>query len=112
MNIVYAFIGAEFNPTGNPIGGGPGYSDTITTYDYYITNKAELLNALSSAGSGDIIYVADNAEIDLTGEQDLYIPAGVTLASGRGRILSDTISWGGLLYTDTKNTYGYSLFRV
>ena len=41
---------------------------------------------------------------------DVYIPAGVTLASGRGRTLGDTISWGGLIYTDTHG--GYTLFRT
>lgn len=114
LNTTYAdpYIGAEWNPTGNPIGGGPGYSDSVRHQDadYYVTNKAELLTALSNGSSGEIIYVADWAEIDMTGEQDLYIPAGVTLASGRGRIFSDTISWGGLIFTNKKG--GYSLFRV
>jgi hypothetical protein len=112
MNTASAFIGAEFNPTGNPIGGGPGYSDSVTVYDYYVTSKAELINALSSAGSGDIIYVADDAEIDMSGEPPQNIPEGVTLASGRGRTLSNTISWGGLIYlNDTDGRGDNPLFR-
>ena len=97
-NTLYAQCGAEWNPTGNPIGGGPGYSDSITTYDYYVTTKSELLNALSVAASGDIIYIDDNAEIDMTGQSFLWIPERVTLCSGRGRTLGDRISWGGLIY--------------
>ena len=98
MNNLCAQCGAEWNPTGNPIGGGPGYSDSVSSWDYYVTTKSELLSALSAATPGDIIYVDDNAEIDVTGQPFLLIPAGVRLCSGRGRALGDTISWGGLIY--------------
>jgi PKD repeat protein len=110
--LCFSNIGAEWNPTGNPIGGGPGYSDSIRHQgaDYVVTNKSELLSALGTALSGQIIYVADNAEIDMSGESDVYIPGGVTLASGRGRTIDDTISWGGMIYTDAYG--GYSLFRL
>jgi hypothetical protein len=87
-----------WNPTGNPIGGGPGYSNIVHNWDFHVSNKSGLLHALTTASSGNIIYVADTAEIDLTGEE-LLIPGGVTLASGRGRTIEDTISWGALLYT-------------
>jgi PKD repeat protein len=107
-----ADIGAELNPTGNPIGGGPGYSDSVFTYDYYVTNKTELLNALSNASSGDVIYVADYAEINMGNTQHQVIPAGVTLASGRGRILEGTISWGGLIYTNEHDEEIEYLFRT
>jgi len=60
-----------------------------------VTNKAGLLSALSSAVAGDVIYVNDNAKIDLTSEHDIIIPAGVTLASGRG----NGTSQGALLYS-------------
>ncbi|UCG30854.1 MAG: T9SS type A sorting domain-containing protein [candidate division WOR-3 bacterium] len=101
-SICFSDIGAEWNPTGNPIGGGPGYSDSIRHQDadYYVCTKAEFLNAVANASSGDIIYVADSAEINMTGTERVFIPGHVTLASGRGRILADTVSWGGLLYTD------------
>lgn len=78
------YYGAESNPTGNPIGGGEGYDEIFTTGDYIVTNKTELLNALSLAGSGDVIYVAN--DIDLTDESYLDIPAGVTLAGNRGHL--------------------------
>ena len=79
--------GAEANPTGEPIGGGTGYSRILTPgeADTVVATKAELLGALASATSGTIIYVDDAAVIDLTGESNIAIPGGVTLASGRGR---------------------------
>jgi hypothetical protein len=110
--------GAEANPTGNPIGGGEGYTDIIEpgAADFLVSTKSELLNAIDEIASGgtsaDIvgelpirlagvtpgktIYVADEAKIDMTGEKNIVIPAGVTLASGRGRDGSP----GGLIYTD------------
>jgi len=107
------YTGAEWNPTGNPIGGGPGYSDSVRhqNADYYVTNKGELIAALAGANSQDIIYVDDNVEINLTGDE-LTIPGGVTLASGRGRVLGDTISWGALLYTDDVNDHALELFTT
>lgn len=98
--IGHSLIGAEWNPTGDPIGGGPGYSDSVRHQDsdYYVVTKAQLLSALINASSGDIIYVADSAEIEVDYPDYVLIPAGVTLASGRGRTLGDTVSWGGLIY--------------
>jgi PKD repeat protein len=112
--LCFSNIGAEWNPTGNPIGGGPGYSDSVRHQDadFYVCNKQSLLTALSAANAGDIVYVADTAVIDLTGEEDIYIPGGVTLASGRGRILDDTISWGGVLRTDDTEDPEIVLFRT
>lgn len=104
-SISFSDVGAEWNPTGNPIGGGPGYSDTVRHQDadFYVSTKEQLLSAVSNASYGDIIYVADTAEINMTGTERIFIPGHVTLASGRGRILGDTISWGGLLYTNDKS---------
>lgn len=94
--------GAEFNPTGNPIGGGAGYSNIISSQDadFVVRNKAELLNSLKNAVYGQIIYVEDTAEIDLTGESGIGIPAGVILSSGRGR----NSSQGALLFTNQIST--------
>ncbi len=91
-------FGSDANPTGDPIGGGEGYSRIISASSakYIVNNKSELLSALSAAVEGDVIYVDDNAKINLTFEHDIMIPAGVTLASGRGRAGSK----GALLYTD------------
>jgi hypothetical protein len=53
---------------------------------------AGLSAALDAAVAGDIVWVEDDAAIDLTG-QELCIPAGVWLAGGRGQGAA-----GGLLY--------------
>jgi hypothetical protein len=100
-------FGAGANPTGNPIGGGAGYSRIIDPSEAYrvVSTKSQLLSALASAASGQIVYVADTAQIDLSGSQDIIVPAGITLASGRGR----NGSLGGLIYTNTM-TYHYSSF--
>ncbi len=104
-----AKYGAGANDTGNPIGGGSGYTKIADRYsaDYYVSTRSELLSALTKATSGKMIYVADSAQIDLTGYKNISIPAGVTLASGRGR----SGSLGGLIYTsDRKSGYGYNKF--
>ena len=41
--------GCEANPTGNPIGGGEGYSDILSTGDFVVTTFQELLDALAQA---------------------------------------------------------------
>jgi hypothetical protein len=81
--------GAEAcNPTGDPIGGGPGYSKIISGTEaavkYSVSTKAELLTALNNAKSGEIVFVRKTAVIDMTGTSTVTIPAGVTLASDRG----------------------------
>jgi hypothetical protein len=72
------------NPTGNPIGGGSGYSRIITSGTVTVTNKAQLLSALQSASSGTVIFIPGTVTIDMTGTASATIPAGVTLASDRG----------------------------
>ena len=53
--------GRNSNPTGNPIGGGAGYSRIITGSEtgvkYTVSTKAELLTALKSAKAGEIVFV-------------------------------------------------------
>lgn len=68
------------------IGGRDGYDRTVSPVDADITVSTanELLEAFDDAASGDIVYVDDDAEIDLTGRR-ITVPAGITLASGRGR---------------------------
>lgn len=77
-------------------GGGAGYPDAIALNEACMTvvsTFAELENALQGAVEGDIVYIADDAAIDVTGPT-LSIPGGVWLASGRGV----NGSAGGLLY--------------
>ncbi len=80
--------GAGANPTGNPIGGGDGYTDIISRNDprvkFIVDTRSELLSALQSARSGDIIYVEGNANIDMSGYFNVRVPTGVTIASNRG----------------------------
>jgi PKD repeat protein len=81
-------FGSEVNPTGNPIGGGAGYSGIISETEagvkYVVITKAELLTALKSAKAGEVVFVQGSAVINMTGTPSVTIPAGVTLASDRG----------------------------
>jgi hypothetical protein len=92
--------------TGEPVGGA-GYSRIVTSGNITVSTKAELKNALASATSGQIIYVSPSAQIDLTGEINLAVPAGVTLAGNRGHESSP----GPLIYTNDSKTYP-SLFLI
>ncbi len=97
--------GAGVNPTGDPIGGGEGYSRMVTSgmADYVVSTGSGLLDALSRARSGDVVYVEDSAQIDLTGKKDIAVRAGVTLASGRGR----SGSTGALLFANDTTASGF-----
>ncbi len=77
--------GCEGNPTGNPIGGGEGYGDIAETGDLIVRTKDELLACLQEAEPGQVVFVPGEVEIDLAGTMGIGIPAGVTLASDRGR---------------------------
>jgi hypothetical protein len=78
-------LGAEANPTGDPIGGGEAYSRILTGGDYTVATVDELLQALESAQSGEVVYLAPDAEIDIGDRTDLIVPEGVTLAGNRGQ---------------------------
>jgi len=95
-------FGAEDNPTGNPIGGGPGYTDTLARGDFTVRAPGELRDALAKAQAGQIIFIPGDAEIDMSGQQRLSIPGGVTLASSRGWQGSS----GALVYSDRPDTPG------
>ncbi|WHI50463.1 VCBS repeat-containing protein [Microbulbifer sp. MLAF003] len=85
-------------------GGGELYGSwvSVNQANYIVSTREELQNALAQASAGQIVYVSDNAEIDLTGYWDLDIPSGVTLASGRGQ----DGALGGLLFTDEMSKRG------
>ncbi|MBI3948020.1 MAG: right-handed parallel beta-helix repeat-containing protein [Armatimonadetes bacterium] len=76
--------GAEANPTGDPIGGGAGYRRVVRQGDHAVANAEEFLAALKQAKPGQVVYVAPDAKIDLSGHVGIQIPAGVTLAGNRG----------------------------
>lgn len=78
-------FGCEANPTGDPVGGGEGYSRILDGGDVTATTAEGLVAALQQAQPGQVIYVPDGVEIDLTEYGTLAIPEGVTLAGSRGR---------------------------
>ncbi|MBR9774863.1 MAG: hypothetical protein GYB55_07585 [Cytophagales bacterium] len=72
-----------------PIGGGNGYVFPIVKGDFEATNLDELLDALAQAKSGQVVFIPDEINIDLTTrvfieKLVLEIPEGVTLAGNRG----------------------------
>ncbi len=64
---------------------GGAYDDFVYDYDYLVSTREEFLTTLEAVLPGEIIYLVDDAVIDLSGLSGLEIPAGVTLASGRGK---------------------------
>lgn len=94
-----------------PLGGGKGYTKMVTKYDYLVKTEQELIDTLKKAKAGEVVYVEDKAELDfspwvIVEEVVMEIPAGVTLASGRGKDGSE----GALLYSNAFKTE--PLFRV
>ena len=77
-------FGAEHNPTGNPVGGGEGYSDILTRGDYTVRALDGLREALAKAKAGQVVFVPGDVELDMGSHKTLAIPGGVTLASTRG----------------------------
>jgi hypothetical protein len=60
----------------------------------------ELLAALAAATAGTVIHIADDATLDLSGRENIAVPARVTVASGGGV----GGAGGALLFTDTLDT--------
>ena len=81
-------------------GGGDDYPDRVEP-DWpiaeIVSTRDELEAALSAAQPGDVVYVADDASIDLTGGSPPCVPEGVWLAGGRGR---DGLPGGELFTTE------------
>lgn len=96
----YTYAGSL--PAGVRYGGGSGYPDMIFSSDpcvsAVVSDKPGLIAALGSSSSGQAVFVANSAVIDLTGIT-ITVPAGVTLASGRGQGGSP----GGVLFQSNKN---------
>jgi PKD repeat protein len=100
--------GVNANSAADPVGGGPGYRGIITGGDYICATGGELLEALSKASSGDVIFVPSAASVDLTGSYGVSVPAGITIASDRG--LGD--SPGGRIFTSSMTAQFRHLFEV
>lgn len=88
-----------------PIGGGKGYFDSFSQGDFEVSDVEGLLQALSEAKAGQVIFVNGNAVLDLTTriyieQLVVEIPPGVTLASNRGADGSE----GALICSDTLDT--------
>lgn len=88
-----------------PIGGGSGYTNFISRGDYIAKDLDSLLDALSKAKAGQVVFIPDETEIDLTArividQIVLRIPEDVTLAGCRG----ENGSQGALLTSDALNT--------
>jgi hypothetical protein len=91
------------------IGGGDGYANTVpeSDADVVVSSLDELRSAFDGASSGDVIYVAGDAVIDV-GTNELTIPSGITLASDRGidgaaggRIETTSLEqWPGILHVE------------
>jgi hypothetical protein len=77
-------FGAYGIPTGEPLGGGKGYSDIKTSGDCTATNATEFVACLGSVTSGQVVYIPETADINLTGIYTTGVKAGVTIASNRG----------------------------
>lgn len=89
-----------------PLGGGQGYRRGLRGGDVMIGSLEELIAALAKAKPGQVVFIRSDAVIDFTefvhiDKFVLTIPAGVTLASDRGR--GD--SQGALLESDTLATH-------
>ena len=100
-DVVY---GAQADERG-PIGGGAGYMNTVTSGDHTAETLEELVAALENAEAGQVVFIPDDTEIDLTTfvhieQLVLEVPGGVTLAGNRGVDGSP----GALLYSDDLNT--------
>lgn len=100
-NTVY---GAKPDSSG-PIGGGDGYKRVVKNGDYAVKDLESLLEALSKADSGQVVFIPGETEIDLTtrvkvSRMILEVPSGVTLAGDRGY----QGSRGALLYSSAPNT--------
>jgi len=96
-------MGAAAEPR-KPIGGGPGYEPVRTSGDWVVADRRQFLDALNRLSGmepadrrGKVIYVPGDAEIDLSGQSNIVVPSGVTIASDRGRqgSLGGLISYSG-----------------
>ena len=87
------YRGAEFNPSGQPIGGGVGYDKPLTnlcsdgdSVTYTVTTVDDLKSKLGLAKCGDIVLVDTDSTLDVPADKrPIEVPAGVILAGNRGK---------------------------
>ncbi len=89
------------------IGGGDGYTEILTRGDYIAENINALVEALSKAKTGEVVFIPSGCSIDLTtyvyiDKFILKIPQGVTLASDRGYQGRE----GAMIFSDALDTRG------
>lgn len=74
-------FGAEANPTGQPIGGGAGYTAASgrEQAQFHAGTLTELQDALRNARAGEVVWIESGSSIDLADAQ-LAVPERVTLA--------------------------------
>jgi hypothetical protein len=87
------------------VGGGTGYAKITAAGDYVVKDLDGLLETLSKAKVGEVVYIPGEVEIDLTAriyveQLVLEVPGGVTLAGSRGHDGSK----GALLTSDALKT--------
>lgn len=104
MELHNRVYGAKPGKSG-PIGGKKGYANIVTMGDYIVKDLNALLNALSKAQAGQVVFIPGETEIDLTArvyieQLVLKVPGGVTLAGNRG----ENCSKGALLVSDALKT--------
>jgi hypothetical protein len=80
--------GAQADASG-PIGGGEGYTKSVTKGDFVVKDLDGLLKALDQAKAGQVVFIPGATEIDCTArvyieKLVLVVPGGVTLAGDRG----------------------------
>lgn len=88
-----------------PIGGGSDYRNITTKGDYTVKDLDTLLEVLSKAKAGQVVFIHGETTIDLTAriyieQLVLEVPEGVTLAGDRG----NNGSKGALFTSDALNT--------
>lgn len=88
------------NPTGSPVGGGPNYFQIYSGGGAVVTNETELRNELAKSSPASVIYLSPTGNFHLTGTFPILIPANVTLASNRGKLVSGVYSEGALISVD------------
>lgn len=99
--------------TGEILAVANNQSAALAVPNYTVSTIDELVAALKVAGRGQTIYISDNAVINCNGlTKSLYLPAGITLASGLrfDANFSASASPGAKLYLGTATLT--SLLRV